>query len=567
MNTSQTLMRATLQDVVDRLMANPNLPEWRKRDLRSAVVIYGKLVGQPLSAIPLDLGAIRHTLDGIVPAQAKVSRKTWCNVRTNIAGAIDASGLQPMLKTAHMALDSTWAALFGAVNDKGVTNGLSRLARWATSRHISPAAIDNAIFEQFFFELETTSLVRSLRGQRRSVAKAWNRLVALSADPALRPIQVPSNRPTSTRVPWAELPASFRDEVETYLVWCRVPDPLDEHARARPLAPETVRLRRDHIHLAASAAVAAGLEAKRLNSLARLVEPETYKRLLRQRWEEAGGRFTNYTRDVAGTLVAIAGEWVEVSARQMTQLKELRSKLGGGPQRGFTEKNRALLRLFDDPRLVTQLVQLPDKLWRIARRNLVSRRVSFMDLQNALAIDILLHVPLRIENLSELRFGQHIYWPQGRGKPAILVLNGEETKNKNALEFELPAVLADRLYLFRHEIAPPIVGKVPDALFISRKGVPRARGTLRVAIQKTVLRHLGVKLSPHQFTHLGAKIALDDNPGAYEHVRQLLGHEGENTTSRFYAGINTRRAGRAHAALIARLRENTPKRSPRDPAR
>jgi integrase len=70
------------------------------------------------------------------------------------------------------------------------------------------------------------------------------------------------------------------------------------------------------------------------------------------------------------------------------------------------------------------------------------------------------------------------------------------------------------------------------------------------------LRHLGVKLTPHQFRHLAAKIALDANPGAYELVRQLLGHKILKTTTNFYAGIDTRRAGRAHADLIMTLRES-----------
>ncbi|MFL5562041.1 MAG: hypothetical protein ACJ79K_11245, partial [Gemmatimonadaceae bacterium] len=57
------------------------------------------------------------------------------------------------------------------------------------------------------------------------------------------------------------------------------------------------------------------------------------------------------------------------------------------------------------------------------------------------------------------------HWPQGRGKPALVVVATEETKNDNPLEFELPKYLSDRLYVFRHEIAPPVIGKVPDALF------------------------------------------------------------------------------------------------------
>src|SRR5205814_6770600 len=77
----------TLQDVVDLVAGNPDLSETRRRDLRSAVVTYGKVVGEPLSTIPMDLAAIRKTLDGVVPMQAKVSRKRWANLRSDLAAA------------------------------------------------------------------------------------------------------------------------------------------------------------------------------------------------------------------------------------------------------------------------------------------------------------------------------------------------------------------------------------------------------------------------------------------------------------------------------------------------
>src|SRR4029077_16665905 len=111
----QGAIPATLKDVVDRLIANSDLSETRRRDLRSAVVIYGKLKGEPLSAIPLDLAAIRCALDGIVPAQARLSRKRWANLRSDLAAALDVSGLQPMLKTADVELDCAWATLLGSV--------------------------------------------------------------------------------------------------------------------------------------------------------------------------------------------------------------------------------------------------------------------------------------------------------------------------------------------------------------------------------------------------------------------------------------------------------------------
>jgi hypothetical protein len=41
--------------------------------------------GQPPAAILLDLADIRSKLDGIVPAEAKVSRKRWSNLRSDLA--------------------------------------------------------------------------------------------------------------------------------------------------------------------------------------------------------------------------------------------------------------------------------------------------------------------------------------------------------------------------------------------------------------------------------------------------------------------------------------------------
>jgi integrase len=332
-----------------------------------------------------------------------------------------------------------------------------------------------------------------------------------------------------------------------------------EAGSARPLAPATLQLRRHHIHLAASAAHDGGADISQLTSLSRLVELETFKAILRQQWNKNGGKLSGHLADLANVLIIIASEWVRASADQLIALKKARSKLGT-LRRGLTEKNKSLLRKFDDPRLLGRLIELPDQLWRVARRNLPNSKRWFVDLQTALAIDILLNVPLRIENLSALKFDEHLHWPQGRGKAALMVIRYDETKNDEPLEFELPLGLSDRLYAFRNEIALAVIGRRPDVLFVSRNGKPRSLATLRVAIQRTVLRRIGVKITPHQFRHLAAKIHLDSNPGAYEVVRQFLGHRELKTTTRFYAGPDTRRAGRAHAELIRKLREPRPRR-------
>jgi integrase len=197
-----------------------------------------------------------------------------------------------------------------------------------------------------------------------------------------------------------------------------------------------------------------------------------------------------------------------------------------------------------------------DILWHQARRALPKSKGAFIKLQTALAIDSLLHVPVRMQNLSSINFDTHLHWPQGPRKPALITFRRQETKNDVTLEFELPTVLADRLQTFRNEIAPAVIGRKPDTLFVTSKGKPRSQAAVAIAIHKTILPQLGVSMTPHQFRHLCAKLILDRNPGAYELVRQMLGHTSQKTTTSYYAGINTLRAGRAHAELVNKLRES-----------
>ena len=163
-----------------------------------------------------------------------------------------------------------------------------------------------------------------------------------------------------------------------------------------------------------------------------------FRTILRQQWKERGQKPTSYIVSLASVLIKIAAEWVKVPPEQLAALKEIRSKLGR-TRSGLTEKNKAMLRRFDDPRLLGKLINLPDVLWRTARRNLPLSTRWFVDLQTALAIDILLHVAPRIENLAALKFDEHLHWPQGKGKPALMVIREDETKNEEPLEFELPS--------------------------------------------------------------------------------------------------------------------------------
>jgi integrase len=551
--TSNSHNDLTLQNVLDGLVGNSSLSVTRRRDLRSAVVSYAALVDSSPAHVSLDLAAIRSVLDLMVPIQAKVSRKRWANLRSDLAAAIGASGLLRILKTSGVELSESWALLLGKTEDQRMRDGLSRFARWASERQISPQDINREVVDRFVAELETASLVRKIAELGQTIVRSWNRMAQSFPEEGLQPIDVVRRINGPPRVSWQTLPKSFRQDVDGYLQWASVPDPLDENARHTSLAPKTIDLRRDHIHSAVSAAVAAGIEGSQLASLASLVELDTFKKILRYRWESENRNLTAYTHGVAGSLIAIAKEWVRVPSDALAALKATRRKLGTLPI-GLTDKNKNMLRQFNDKRLLRILVNLPDRLWRHAASELKSSRREFVDLQSALAIDILLAAPVRMKNLAELKFDEHIQWPQEQGKPAVILIKSEETKNRIPLEFELPLVLSDRLHVYRNKIAPAVTGRRPENLFLTWRGKPRTQAAIAVAIEKTVLKYVGVRLTPHQFRHLAAKIRLDETPEAFGLVRDLMGHKNMHTTTNFYAGIDTRRAGRAHLELIAKIR-------------
>jgi integrase len=545
---------ATLQDVIDRIAANPDIADTRKRDLRSAVISFGKLADKAPASVPLDLGELRRIMDDSDTTHAPVSPKRRANLRSDLAAAIDASGVHPMLKTGALKLGATWITLLDPISDLRIRNGLSRFARWCSLNGIPPEAVNEAIVDRFVRDLEARTLIRNVDDQRGTVVTTWNRLVALK--PGLLTIAVPPSAKIPKRVPWEHLPASFYVDLQEHLTWCSMPDALDDNARATRLAPATVRLRRDQIHSAVTAAVAAGVPPETLRSLADLIELATFKTIMRKLYEDDGSVLTPYTHGVAGTLIAIAKEWAGTSVDEIATLKKLRRKLGTLPS-GLTDKNKTFLRRFDDTQLFNSFINLPDKLWRNARRGLAKSKRPFIDIQTSLAIDILLTIPLRMENLATLNFCDHLHWPNGRGKPAMLIIEGVETKNGIPIESEIPTELANRLWIYRNEIAPTVTGKRPDALFVATTGKPRKQAAITLVIEKAISKNVGLKMTPHQFRHFAAKVILDSNPAAHELVKQLLVHRNLKTTTNYYAGIDTLRAGRAHAALVLRLKSQT----------
>jgi integrase len=548
---------ATLETVLDALEGRRDLAPNRLRDLRSAVTRVAKLLGAAPSHIPLDLPVLSGKLAAINPAAAGLSTKTFSNIRSDFLAAISASGLKQLRSPGKGALSPGWARLLAKLPKRRAGIGLSRLARHASREGVEPDQIDDAALDRFITAVRQSSLHRNPNRLHRTIAKIWNE-AARQPGLDLRQVTIPSFRPPAKRTNWEDLMCEFRQHVDAHLAWCAGSDMFHADARPRPLAAQTLKLRRIQIHAAVTALVAAGVNPSAIKSLADLVSPDAFKLILRQRYNAANGRENSFNRGLAETLAQIAREWVKVDAGVLAELKKLAGKMPM-PQPGLTDKNKGFLRQFDDPAVLQRLHDLPDRLWAEVRRQPPHFR-TLAKAQAALALNILCYIPLRLQNLVPLTFDVHLFVRAEANAISSLEIAAPEVKNKTDMAFDIPRRTAKMLIEYRDRIAPKIIGRRPDRLFVNADGSPKSPSTVAWLIKTYARRRAGIVLTSHQFRHLSAKVLLDAEPGSFETVRQLLGHKSLKTTVGAYAGIDSRRAARHHQHLIEQALATRPAR-------
>ena len=135
-------------------------------------------------------------------------------------------------------------------------------------------------------------------------------------------------------------------------------------------------------------------------------------------------------------------------------------------------------------------------------------------------------------------------------------------KNEENVDYELPPELVALLDEYLDRYWPVIVRDETPYIFISKGGQQKAKATLAQQIQEAIEKYAGLKLIPHQFRHLAAKLHLQAHPGSYESVRQLLRHKSLKTTVTAYAGLDTRdqaQSNRLNASRRTASRKFTPK--------
>jgi integrase len=297
-----------------------------------------------------------------------------------------------------------------------------------------------------------------------------------------------------------------------------------------------------------------GRDAATITSLADLVDIEAFKTGLRFFLDREGGTPTTAIADLASVLKAVARHHVRVEPGHLERMGGIIRRLTPG-RSGLTETNRTRLRSFDDRHNIAALLALPTELMGQARRHQNLQRGA-VRAQMAVAIEILLMAPIRLGNLVTLDIEHNLVRP-GRSGVLHIVVAAEEVKNREPLEYPLPPESVALIERYIREFRPRLASPENKALFPGVDGGPKNQAFFGTQISRTIRAHTGLRVHPHLFRHVAAKLFLDANPGSYEVVRRVLGHRSIDTTVGFYTGLETPAAVRHFDRTILNLRKET----------
>jgi site-specific recombinase XerD len=425
---------------------------------------------------------------------------------------------------------------------------------WACARYLSGLGVDaDAVSLNDLHSYRDTILNDRMRANAEQAWDhflwGWNR--AVDQFPDIWPqITIPRVEKREVYVyPFAYFPASFEADVNAYADRMRNVN-LDDDGPLRPSRPATIATRTRQLRTAASVLARSGVDPATITGIARLVEVDNFKLILHFHMERAGGKTSAGVAQIASCLRNIARHYVKVDEehdRKMSALCKRVSVQTGG----LTAKNRERLRPFDDTEHVRLFLCLPDTIRQQVERDKRAPAQKAVLAQVAAAIALLLATPIRNANLCAIDIHRHL---KPQRKEVHLVISESETKNRNPVDFNIPPYALEILRWYMTEYRPYLVREPTDALFPGRNGKHKTAHTLGVQIKDTVFEFTGHTFNVHLFRHFAGKVFLDQQPGNYEVVRQVLGHKRLDTTTSFYSGAEAKRASAMFNNVVDTLR-------------
>jgi hypothetical protein len=358
-----------------------------------------------LAAVPAHPEFLRTALERAAPASLGITRAAWNNARSLAGKALEWAGYTQMPNHYQARFSRAWQELWDKLPPStAMSFQLSRLFHYASAQGIPPDDLNDETLDRFSIALVKESIVRNPRESYRGAVKSWNNAAERIPGWPQRRLNFTSRRQFFS-LPWSEFPSSLEVEVELYLRRAAGLDLSDDHF-THAQRPRTLQTRRAQLRLFASAVVKAGIPADSLIDLRALLIPEVAAQGLRFLVDRNGGRSGVQIANIALFLPALATR-LDLPEETVSRLRKFASKLRI-TQIGLTARSREALRAFDDDAAVAALFNLPRC---VVREVLKSGRKGYSEaklVQTALAVEILVNAPIRIQNLASINLQKHL---------------------------------------------------------------------------------------------------------------------------------------------------------------
>ena len=138
----------TAEDLL-RFLDEAHLTATRRRNMKSAINRICEMAGCIPRSLRLKPPIIREVLRKILPALHGVSSKTWANMRSLFAAALEMAGVIDRLGRGVALRHPVWGPLMRAIaSDQRLTGGLAAFANWCAVQGISPEEVDDAALQK-----------------------------------------------------------------------------------------------------------------------------------------------------------------------------------------------------------------------------------------------------------------------------------------------------------------------------------------------------------------------------------------------------------------------------------
>lgn len=538
----------TFAAIIQKLEADPSLADLRKRDLISGLRRVAKAMGRTPEETIADTKWLQPRLTQVAPASFGLTLKSWQNAVSDARAALAHVGIVRARIRQSEDLQAAWQDLWQklhAIGDHNLTAGLGRFVHFLNNLGIAPEEVTQAHADAFLDAIRAEEIAKRPEVSWRNAMNAWNAATSRVHDwPQIR--LVLPKRANLIKRPDEDLPPALLADLAAFMQRIEKPDPFAGEAQERALAASTIKQHIRMLKRFASELLASGVPEAAIDSVAALCSVNLAKRGLQAMVARNGNKSGVVIDNMASILLSCACR-LGLDSGVRDGLADLARRVAMPPQRGMTRKNRDRLRVLRDEELLRRLIQLPDKLCAMGRK--LKPEAAALAQEDALAIAMLFACPLRIGNIASIRVDRHFQRP-GDGR-VFLVFGEEEIKNGRPMEFELPFDLKRLLDKHLAQRVPLLCPAGTPWLFPRRDGMgPVAPSTLSTRLKQRILRETGIVMNPHLFRHLAAMLYLEDNPGAYEAVRRLLGHSAVSRTISLYTGLETRSVFKAYGDVL-----------------